>query len=114
MTIDDAATSHGAGAVQHHESGSKGSFFIAGASDMHLAEMTYSRATERLVIIEHTEVDRSLAGQGAGRKLLDALVDWARRSNTKVVPLCPFARAQFEKDASIRDVLQQRSPPDAN
>ena len=26
-------------------------------------------------------------------------------SGTKVVPLCPFAKAQFGKDASIRDVL---------
>ena len=99
--------------IRHEPAGHKGAYVWRRDGEK-LAEMTYSRATERLVIIEHTEVDRSLAGQGAGRKLLDALVDWARRSNTKVVPLCPFARAQFEKDASIRDVLQQRSPPDAN
>ena len=37
--------------------------------------------------------------------LLGALVEWARTTGTKVVPLCPFAKAQFGKDASIRDVL---------
>jgi predicted GNAT family acetyltransferase len=91
--------------VQHHEAGSKGSFFIAGAGGKYLAQMTYSRAGETLVIIDHTEVDPSLAGQGIGRKLLDALVAWARSSATKVIPLCPFAKAQFGKDESIRDVL---------
>lgn len=92
-------------AVQHHESGSKGAFFIAGASGGRLAQMTYSRTSASLIIIDHTDVDASLAGQGIGRKLLGALVEWARSSSTKVIPLCPFAKAQFEKDAAIRDVL---------
>lgn len=91
--------------VQHHESGSKGAFFIADTTGDHLATMTYSRANESLIIIDHTDVAPSLAGQGVGRALLDALVDWARSSKTKVMPLCPFAKAQFGKDASIRDVL---------
>ena len=92
-------------AVQHQESGSKGSFFIAGPAGQHLATMTYSRANASLIIIDHTDVDPSLAGQGVGRVLLTALVEWARGSQTKVMPLCPFAKAQFAKDASIRDVL---------
>jgi len=91
--------------VQHDETGAKGAFFIADAGGKHLAQMTYSRAGDTLIIVDHTEVDPSLAGQGIGRKLLDALVDWARSSGTKVMPLCPFAKAQFGKDESIRDVL---------
>ncbi len=92
-------------AVQHQEAGSKGTFFIAGDTGAHLAAMSYSRANESLVIIDHTEVDPSLAGQGIGRLLLTAFVDWARSTGTKVMPLCPYAKAQFDKDASIRDVL---------
>jgi predicted GNAT family acetyltransferase len=91
--------------VQQQESGSKGAFLISGPSGDHLASMTYSRANQSLIIIDHTDVDPSLAGQGVGRALLDALVAWARGSHTKVMPLCPFAAAQFKKDASIRDVL---------
>ena len=91
--------------VQQHESGSKGAFFIADEAGAHVATMAYSRANASLIIIDHTDVAASLAGQGAGRALLDALVDWARRSNTQVMPLCPYATAQFKKDASIRDVL---------
>ena len=96
---------HMSHSVQHHEAGSKGAFFIAGADGAHMATMSYSRANPSLVIIDHTDVDPSLAGQGIGRELLNALVDWARSSKTKVMPLCPFAKAQFAKDASIQDVL---------
>jgi predicted GNAT family acetyltransferase len=92
--------------VHHQEADSKGAFFIARPEGGYLAEMTYSRANPTLIIIDHTEVDPSLAGQGVGRKLLDALVVWARETKTKIVPLCPYAKAQFDKDASIRDVLR--------
>jgi predicted GNAT family acetyltransferase len=90
--------------IQHQESGSQGAFFLADAAGAHLAEMTYSRTNASLIIIDHT--DASLAGQGVGRRLLDQLVAWARSSGTKVIALCPFANAQFAKDASIRDVLK--------
>ena len=91
--------------VHHQEAGSKGAFFLQGEAGGRLGQMTYSRTNEFLIIIDHTEVDSLLAGQGVGRKLLDALVAWAQNSRTKVIPLCPFAKAQFGKDASIRDVL---------
>ncbi|MGE0349342.1 GNAT family N-acetyltransferase [Hydrogenophaga sp.] len=91
-------------AIQHQENASKGAFFVQ-PGGQRLAEMTYSRTSPTLIIIDHTEVDESLKGQGAGRQLLDALVAWARETRTKVIALCPFAKAQFEKDASLRDVL---------
>jgi predicted GNAT family acetyltransferase len=90
--------------IAHEESNRRGAFFIERDGNR-LAEMTYSRANDALVIIDHTEVDPSLAGQGVGRRLLDALVRWARETQTKVTATCPFASAQFAKDPSIRDVL---------
>lgn len=91
--------------VQQHEADSKGAFFIQQGHER-LAEMTYSRTNATLIVIDHTEVDERLKGQGAGRQLLDALVAWARQTQTKVIALCPFAKAQFDKDPSIRDVLR--------
>lgn len=90
--------------IQHQHDDSKGAFYFE-QDGRRVGEMTYSRTNPSLIIIDHTEVDASLAGQGVGRKLLGALVQWARATGTKVVPLCPFAKAQFNKDASIRDVL---------
>ena len=90
--------------IQHEEAASKGAFYIDKAGQR-VAEMTYSRTNATMIIIDHTDVDDSLRGEGVGRQLLNALVDWARSTGTKVLPLCPFAKAQFDKDASIRDVL---------
>lgn len=90
--------------IQHQEQDAKGAFTIENGGQR-LAEMTYSRTNATMVIVDHTEVDPSLSGQGVGRALLDALVQWARATGTKVVPLCPFAKAQFDKDVAIRDVL---------
>ena len=91
--------------VEHSESSAQGAFFVQ-KGGQRLAAMTYSRTNATLIIIDHTEVDPSLSGQGVGRHLLDALVAWARATGTKVLPLCPFAKSQFDKDASIRDVLR--------
>jgi predicted GNAT family acetyltransferase len=90
--------------ILHEESGHRGAFYFE-QDGKRLAEMTYSRANATLVIIDHTEVDVSLGGQGAGRQLLDAAVQWARETKTKMMATCPFAKAQFEKDPTIRDVL---------
>ena len=90
--------------IAHEEHGHRGSFYIE-QDGIRVARMTYSRTNAALVIIDHTEVDPLLAGQGVGRKLLDAAVAWARETHTKVMATCPFASAQFARDPSIRDVL---------
>ncbi len=90
--------------IHHQEQDAKGAFYIE-HNGQRLAEMTYSRTNATMVIVDHTEVDASFSGQGVGRALLDALVQWAMATSTKVVPLCPFAKAQFDKDVAVRDVL---------
>jgi predicted GNAT family acetyltransferase len=92
------------GHITRNEAGPRGGFIYT-RDGRRLAEMTYSRSSDSLIIIDHTEVDDSLKGQGIARRLLDALVAWARETGTKVMATCPYARAQFAKDPSIRDVL---------
>lgn len=92
--------------VKREESDGHGAFFFE-REGVRLAEMTYSRASPELVIIDHTEVHEKLKGLGVGRKLLDAFVAWARETSTKIIPVCPYAKAQFDKDPSIGDVLQR-------
>lgn len=91
--------------IEHQEQDAKGAFFVQ-QGGQRIAEMTYSRTSPALIIIDHTDVSESLKGQGVGRQLLDALVAWVRSTDTKVIALCPFAKSQFDKDPSIRDVLR--------
>jgi predicted GNAT family acetyltransferase len=90
--------------IRHEESGGRGAFFVEREGER-VAELTYSRAGEHRVIIDHTEVHPELRRLGIARRLLDAAVAWARATGTRVMATCSYAEAQFEKDPSIRDVF---------
>ena len=74
-------------------------------NDTKAGEMTYVWAGENKIIIDHTEVNEAYAGQGIGKKVLAEIVDWARKEAIKIIPLCPFAKDNREKNTEIRDVL---------
>lgn len=90
--------------IQHEQSTSKGAFYVE-ENGARLAEMTYSKAGDALIIIDHTEVSDALRGKGAGKQLVSAAVDHARKNNLKILPLCPFAKSVFEKVKEFQDVL---------
>lgn len=89
--------------IDHVASESKGSF-TATDGGRTLGEITYSRAGDALVILDHTDVSPEARGTGLGRQLVDAAVAWARETGTRIMPLCPYARSVFEKDESLADV----------
>ncbi len=88
------------------ENETKGRFYIE-AKDGDVAEMTFSKTGETLLIIDHTEVPPSLSGTGVGLQLVTAGVEYARANGRKVVPLCPYAAHQFRKHPEWRDVLDR-------
>tara|TARA_Y100001947_G_scaffold156796_1_gene165567 strand:+ start:845 stop:1132 length:288 start_codon:yes stop_codon:yes gene_type:complete len=90
--------------IKHSESDSGGVFHTT--IDGHKAEMTYSKAGTTVMIIDHTGVPEALGGQGVGLKLVEAGIALARERGLKIVPLCPFAKAQFEKHPEWKDVLR--------
>lgn len=95
LTVDD---------VRREERGSSGGRWVA-SLDGHEAEMTYSRASAVLIIIDHTAVPDALRGRGVGQVLVQRAVADARREGFKILPLCPFAKGQFERHPEWRDVL---------
>ncbi len=70
-------------------------------------EMTYSRAGERLLIIDHTGVPDALRGRGVGEALVRRGVEDARAEGRLILPLCPFAKAQIERHPEWQDVLKR-------
>lgn len=89
--------------VTHERRGHKGAF-VMDRDGARLAEMTYSMAGTR-AIIDHTTVEDALRGTGAGRKLVEAAVQWARAEKLQILPLCPFAKSVFDKTPAYADVL---------
>ena len=90
--------------IQHWTDGEQGMFYYEEGGKK-LAEMAYFMRNEKLMVIDHTEVDESLKGQGIGKKLQAELVDYVRSNNIKVIAVCPFAKANFEKMPEWQDVL---------
>lgn len=70
-----------------------------------LAEMVYTMPSPDKMIIEHTEVDDGLQGKKIGYQLVHAGVEYAREKQMKIIPLCSFARAIFNKTPDFNDVL---------
>jgi len=81
-------------------------FFIEEGGER-IAELTYEPTGEGAVIADHTWVSDSLRGQGIARKLLDAVVAWARASNTKVTARCSYIVRELDRDPSIADVVSK-------
>ena len=90
--------------IKHTEGDSGGVFHTTIGG--HKAEMTYSKAGTTVMIIDHTGVPEALGGQGVGLKLVEAGIALARERGLKIMPLCPFAKAQFEKHPEWKDVLR--------
>ena len=89
--------------VKHEQTENKGSFYLEIAGEKK-AEMTYSKAGTERIIIDHTEVDESLRGQGAGLKLAEYAVNYVREQGIKLLPLCPFMKATLQKHPEWADV----------
>lgn len=71
------------------------------------AELTFSKAGTGLIIIDHTGVPDALRGKGVGQELVQRAVDDARTAGKKIMPLCPFAAAQFRKHPEWSDLLSK-------
>ena len=90
--------------IHRSETDSGGRYYVS--LDGHVAEMTYSRAGESIIIIDHTGVPQALGGRGIGQALVKRAVDDARAEGRRIVPLCPYAKAQIDKHPEWQDVLK--------
>lgn len=90
--------------IKHKQADNKGAF-IAEENGVKAGEMTYSKAGAEMIIIDHTEVNPEFNGKGVGKQMVLAAVDYARETGIKILPLCPFAKATFDKNKDIQDVL---------
>lgn len=89
--------------IQLQESDSGGRYYCR-AENGPEAELTFSKAGNTMIIIDHTEVPEAYKGEGVGLMLLTRAVEDTRALGKKIIPLCPFANAQFHKHPEWKDV----------
>lgn len=73
----------------------RGAFLIEEKGER-LAEMAIAIAGDNLTVF-HTHVNDSLQGQGIAAQLLSTMVAYARANHKKVIALCPYVSAQFQR-----------------
>ena len=88
--------------VKHSETEKKFEIFHDGK---HAGIMTYTWAGDDKLIIEHTEVDSEFEGKGLAKQLVLAGIDYARKNEKKIMPLCSYAKSFFDRNDDAKDVL---------
>ena len=92
--------------IEHQEGADGGAFYLE-QDGRRVGELAY-RMDGGMADLHHTEVDESLRGKGAGARLVEAAVQWARAAHVKLLPTCPYARAVFDKTPRYADVRASR------
>ena len=82
-----------------------GGRYVVDLGDGLEAEMTYRRSGPGVITIDHTFVPRSHRGQGLAEALVNAGISDARAENTRIVPLCSYVAAQFNRHPDWADLL---------
>ncbi len=70
--------------------------FIIEEGEERLAEMDIAITKDNLTVF-HTHVNDKLKGQGIASELLVTMVEYVRKQNKKVIALCPYVSAQFQR-----------------
>ncbi|MCZ8167824.1 hypothetical protein SAMN05444377_1262 [Flavobacterium fontis] len=90
--------------IVHLEQNDKNGFFQITIDGTEQGRMTFVYAGPDKIIIDHTEVRPGNEGKGLGKKMVTAAVEMARANGLKILPLCPFAKAVFDKTPEFNDV----------
>ncbi len=69
------------------------------------AELTFTHRGPGLISADHTGAPDALRGTGAAAALVDHLIADARATPFKIIPICPYVRARYEKNPDWQDVM---------
>ncbi len=69
-----------------------------------VGEITFVRVGIDKFIIDHTHVSDDFKNSKIGLNLVRHVCALARRQHRKIIPMCPFARAMFNRYSEFDDV----------
>ena len=68
------------------------------------AEMTFRKAADNTITVDHTGVPREYEGRGIAAKLVNKAVADAREQGFKIIPVCSYVVAQFRRHPEWADL----------
>lgn len=77
--------------------------FNAICDNRKVGEITFVRLGDKM-IIDHTAVDIEFRNDNVGLNLVRQVCNLARQQNRKILALCPFAQAMFNRHPEFDDV----------
>lgn len=70
---------------------------IAYDNDMKIGECVYEANANNVWNIIHTEVDSAYQGQGIAKKLVESIIENAKKENKKLIASCSYAKIVLER-----------------
>src|SRR5580692_12927907 len=64
------------------------------------------RRTAHEIALTHAETPRELEGRGLGSRVVKAALEFARKHDLKVVPLCPFVAWYIRQHQEYEDLVR--------
>ena len=74
-------------------------------ADGDVAFLTYALEGGRLFLL-HTDVPEAAEGRGIGSELVRTALDYARREDLSIVPMCAFVSAYLQRHPEYQDLVQ--------
>ncbi|MGD9670879.1 MAG: GNAT family N-acetyltransferase [Hyphomicrobiaceae bacterium] len=71
------------------------------------AEITYTRKGPNLISADHAYAPASMRGTGAAMALVEYMIADARQKGFKIIPVCPYIRAQYRRHPDWADVMSE-------
>ena len=75
-------------------------------------QLVFTTRGPNLISADHTEAPETMRGTGAALALVEHMITDARANGFKIIPVCPYVKAQYKRHAEWSDVMTV-SPPAA-
>lgn len=69
------------------------------------AEIGFTRRAPDLISADHTTAPETMRGTGAAAALVAFMIEDARSNGFRILPLCPYVRAQYKRNPDWADVM---------
>lgn len=75
-------------------------------------EIAFTHRGPGIISADHTSVPDAMAGKGVAKALLDYMLEDARSSGFRIIPICPFVRAQYARHPEWAPLFTTKSGED--